>query len=88
MGQFMKVKCHVCIGGTNPRRDVQGLAEGVHVVVGTPGRVLRLLEIGALKPENIKIFCIDEADEMLSDRGRFHLTKGRSYLQTSLPIIY
>jgi translation initiation factor 4A len=35
----MKVKVHACVGGTNVREDIQILREGVHVVVGTPGRV-------------------------------------------------
>ena len=88
----MNVKCHVCIGGTNARRDIRELAKGVHVVVGTPGRVLHLLKLGALKPVNIKILCIDEADEMLSDRGMFHLMNGRSQLPVQyyidLPLVF
>jgi translation initiation factor 4A len=42
------------------------LQEGVHVVVGTPGRVLDLLHRNALNSKNIRIFVLDEADEMLS----------------------
>jgi superfamily II DNA/RNA helicase len=46
--------------------DVTFLQSGVHIVVGTPGRVLDLVQRGALNPSHIKIFVLDEADEMLS----------------------
>ena len=66
IGDFMNVECHACIGGTVVRDDVKALQEGVHVVVGTPGRVHDMIQRRALKTDNIKIFVLDEADEMLS----------------------
>ena len=42
------------------------LQEGVHVVVGTPGRVFDMLRRQSLRPDYIKMFVLDEADEMLS----------------------
>lgn len=42
------------------------LQEGAHVVVGTPGRVFDMINRRALKTDNMKIFCLDEADEMLA----------------------
>jgi len=42
------------------------LQEGVQVVVGTPGRVYDMINRRALRTDTIKIFCLDEADEMLS----------------------
>jgi translation initiation factor 4A len=42
------------------------LEQGVHVVVGTPGRVLDMLKKGVLKLSYLKAFVLDEADEMLS----------------------
>ena len=49
-----------------PLPTFSGLQSGVHVVVGTPGRVYDMLRRRALRPEYIKIFSLDEADEMLS----------------------
>jgi translation initiation factor 4A len=43
-----------------------GISQGVHIVVGTPGRVFDMINRRALKTDNVKIFCLDEADEMLS----------------------
>ena len=66
LGDYMSIECHACVGGTNVREDMAKLQEGVHVVVGTPGRVYDMINRRALRTDNIKIFCLDEADEMLS----------------------
>ena len=66
LGDYLNVKCHACVGGTSVREDQRILQGGVHVVVGTPGRVYDMLRRRALKPDYIKIFSLDEADEMLS----------------------
>jgi ATP-dependent RNA helicase DeaD len=49
-----------------PQRDQ--LRKGVHIVVGTPGRVLDLLNQGVLWLDRVRFLVLDEADEML-DRG-------------------
>ena len=66
LGDYMNIECHACIGGTNVREDMAKLQEGVQVVVGTPGRVYDMINRRALRTDNMKIFCMDEADEMLS----------------------
>ncbi|GMH43853.1 hypothetical protein BSKO_11787 [Bryopsis sp. KO-2023] len=66
LGDYLQVKCHACVGGTSVSQDVDILQRGVHVVVGTPGRVFDMLRRHALRADYIKIFCLDEADEMLS----------------------
>ena len=54
-----------CVGGMDPRRERQVLERGVHIVVGTPGRLCDHLERGSLQLERIQAFVLDEADEML-----------------------
>merc|ERR1712072_1303106 len=66
LGDYQKVKCHACIGGTAVRTDLQTLQNGVHVVVGTPGRVFDMISRNALDTQAMKMFVLDEADEMLS----------------------
>jgi len=66
LGDFLGAKAYACIGGTRVRDDMDILKSGIHVVVGTPGRVLDLLARRALDPQQIKLFILDEADEMLS----------------------
>lgn len=66
LGDYMNAQCHACIGGTNVREDMARLQSGVHIVVGTPGRVFDMINRHALDPRAIKQFVLDEADEMLS----------------------
>jgi translation initiation factor 4A len=66
LGDYLSVKCHACVGGTSVREDTRILQTGVHVVVGTPGRVYDMLRRRALRADQIKMFVLDEADEMLS----------------------
>jgi len=66
LGDYLRIKCHSCIGGTRVRDDINELQKGVHIVVGTPGRVYDMLCRKVLRSQYIKIFILDEADEMLS----------------------
>lgn len=53
-------------GGQPYSRQISRLRRGVDVVVGTPGRLLDLLDRGALDLSNVQFLVLDEADEMLS----------------------
>jgi len=66
LGDYMDVQVHACVGGTAVRDDIRTLQGGVHVVVGTPGRVYDMINRRALRLDSIKQFFLDEADEMLS----------------------
>ncbi|KYR00371.1 DEAD/DEAH box helicase domain-containing protein [Tieghemostelium lacteum] len=66
LGEYLKIKCYACIGGTKVTDDISTLQSGVHVVVGTPGRVFEMLSRGVITRDSIKLFVLDEADEMLS----------------------
>ncbi|RBA24756.1 DEAD/DEAH box helicase [Herminiimonas fonticola] len=52
-------------GGQSYMSQLSALRRGVHVVVGTPGRVIDHLEKGSLDLSKIKTMVLDEADEML-----------------------
>ena len=52
-------------GGQGMAEQLRALRRGVHVVVGTPGRLIDHLERGTLKLASIKALVLDEADEML-----------------------
>jgi ATP-dependent RNA helicase DeaD len=68
LGTGRGVRTLMISGGRSfgPQRDE--LRRGVHVVVGTPGRVLDLLNQGAIWLDRVRFLVLDEADEML-DRG-------------------
>ncbi len=67
MGEYIGVKVQACVGGILAKDDIKQLKSGgTHVVVGTPGRIHDMMKRGFLKTEYLKIFVLDEADEMLS----------------------
>jgi len=66
LGDYQKIKCHACIGGTSIRDDIDKLREGQHLVVGTPGRVFDMIGKRHLRVDDLLTFVLDEADEMLS----------------------
>jgi len=66
LGDYLHVKCHACIGGTSVREDIDKLREGQQMVVGTPGRVYDMLSKRHLRVDELQMFVLDEADEMLS----------------------
>lgn len=66
IGEFSGIKVHACVGGTVVREDIKILKAGVQVVVGTPGRVYDMMKRGFMKTDYLKLFVLDEADEMLS----------------------
>jgi len=63
---FMDITVHACVGGTLVRTDIQALHQGVQVIVGTPGRVSDMVSRNVIDPTSVAVFCLDEADEMLS----------------------
>ncbi|KAG7195568.1 translation initiation factor eIF4A [Scheffersomyces spartinae] len=66
IGLYLNVTVHACIGGTSVSDDIAAFKAGTQIVVGTPGRVFDLIERGIFKTESVKMFILDEADEMLS----------------------
>jgi len=59
------VKISAFYGGIPVRVHVESLVHEPAIVVGTPGRILELIENGALKLENLNTLVLDEADRML-----------------------
>jgi len=66
LGDYLKVRCHACIGGTTVRQDIDLLQDGVQLVIGTPGRVYDMILRKVINMVNVRLFVLDEADEMLS----------------------
>ncbi|WP_295731833.1 DEAD/DEAH box helicase [uncultured Limosilactobacillus sp.] len=62
------IKVQSLTGGANLRRQVERLKKGhPDIVVGTPGRILHLLDSRHLKLKHLKTLVIDEADDLLRD---------------------
>lgn len=65
IGERMGVQSRAVIGGTSMSDIIRALRRGVHFVVGTPGRVIDMLQRRVLDPTMLRYFVLDEADEML-----------------------
>lgn len=76
----MDVTVHACIGGKSVGEDIEALKAGAQIVVGTPGRVFDMIERGYFKTKDVKMFIMDEADEMLSAGFKEQIYKVFQYL--------
>ena len=73
-GQFAGMRVATVFGGTSLGKNRQDVARGVDVLVATPGRLIDLVEQGALTLREVDILVLDEADQML-DLGFIHALK-------------
>ncbi|HSF83555.1 MAG TPA: DEAD/DEAH box helicase [Anaerolineales bacterium] len=65
-GQRVSVRVLAVYGGQSYQQQISRLRRGVDVVVGTPGRLLDLMQKKALDLSQVRTVVLDEADEMLS----------------------
>ena len=72
---FAQARVATCVGGADVGRELRALKEGVHIVVGTPGRLCDHLERKSLQLASLKALVLDEADEMLDLGFRDELTQ-------------
>jgi len=66
IGRFKRIRCAVVFGKQPMSLQVQELKQRVHIVAGTPGRVMDHIKRGSLKLEKLRYLVIDEADKMLN----------------------
>ncbi len=66
LGKYTKINPVLCIGGTNIYDAKKQLKDGTTLVVGTPGRIIDMIERRFLQTKELKMLVLDEADEMLS----------------------
>ncbi len=66
LGKHMSIQVMVTTGGTTLKDDILRLSETVHVLVGTPGRILDLAGKNIADISECPVFVMDEADKLLS----------------------
>ncbi|WP_195262485.1 DEAD/DEAH box helicase [Clostridium sp. 1001275B_160808_H3] len=66
IGRLKKVRCAAIFGKQPFNEQVRELKQRVHIVCGTPGRVIDHIERGNLNTQDIDLVVIDEADKMLN----------------------
>jgi superfamily II DNA/RNA helicase len=63
------IRSVLLIGGTATARQIEKLKSKPHVVVGSPGRILELIERGKLKTTQLRAIVVDEADRLLHEES-------------------
>ncbi|KAK6158168.1 hypothetical protein DH2020_005482 [Rehmannia glutinosa] len=66
LGKHLKIEVMVTTGGTSLKDDIMRLYQPVHLLVGTPGRVLDLTRRGICNLKDCSVLVMDEADKLLS----------------------
>jgi len=87
LGDYLNVQIHCCIGGKTIGEDIRKLDSGVHVVSGTPGRVMDMISRRNLRTRNIKMLVLDEADEMLSRGFKEQIYDVYRYLPPAIQVV-
>jgi ATP-dependent RNA helicase RhlE len=64
-GKYLSLSSAVIFGGVNINPQIQKLARGLDILVATPGRLLDLMQQGAVDLRAVEILVLDEADRML-----------------------
>ncbi len=64
-GRHLRLRTGVVFGGTPIRRQIRALAQGLDVLVATPGRLIDLMKQGHVRLDAVEVFVLDEADRML-----------------------
>ena len=66
LSQYMDISINLSVGGTTVRDNIDALLKNPQIVIGTPGRVLDMINKKALDTRGLRLMILDEADEMLS----------------------
>lgn len=68
LGKYISgVEIMVSTGGTSLREDIMRLQKTIHIMIGTPGRILDLAGKGIADLSSCQYFILDEADKLVSD---------------------
>lgn len=67
IGTYMNLRVLSATGGNPIRNDIHALKTGAQFIVGTPGRLIDLIQRGEMNTEHMKYIILDEADQMLDD---------------------
>jgi len=65
LGKYKKVRVAAIYGGQPIEKQIRSLQAGVHIVVGTPGRIIDMLKRRRLSLDEVKFAILDEGDRML-----------------------
>ncbi|KAK8947558.1 DEAD-box ATP-dependent RNA helicase 8 [Platanthera guangdongensis] len=87
LGKHLNVQVMVTTGGTSLKDDIMRLYQPVHLIVGTPGRILDLAKKGICVLKNCSMLIMDEADKLLSPEFQPSIEQLICYLPANRQIL-
>ena len=87
LGEILKIKVALVIGGTKLSVDLERLRQGPQVLVGSPGRVLDLIRRKQISLAYLQTFILDEADDLLSKGFLDNIKEITSLIPTTTKIL-
>uniref|UniRef100_A0A804NTX1 RNA helicase n=1 Tax=Zea mays TaxID=4577 RepID=A0A804NTX1_MAIZE len=87
LGKHLKIQVMVTTGGTSLKDDIVRLYQPVHLIVGTPGRILDLTKKGVCILKDCSMLIMDEADKLLSPEFQPSIEQLIRYLPASRQIL-
>ncbi|KAJ8441531.1 hypothetical protein Cgig2_026332 [Carnegiea gigantea] len=87
LGKHLKIQVMVTTGGTSLKDDIMRLYQPVHLLVGTPGRILDLAKRGVCIFKDCSVLIMDEADKFLSPEFRPSIEQLIRFLPASQQIL-
>ncbi|RCV07513.1 hypothetical protein SEVIR_1G255000v4 [Setaria viridis] len=87
LGKHLKIQVMVTTGGTSLKDDIVRLYQPVHLLVGTPGRILDLTKKGICILKDCSMLIMDEADKLLSPEFQPSVEQLIRYLPASRQIL-
>lgn len=88
IGRSKQINCSVSAGRIPIDDNKDALRHGQQIVIGTPGRVLDLIRLGAITTGSTKLFVLDEADKMLSCGFTEHILAIHRLLPESMQSVF
>uniref|UniRef100_A0A0D9W7I8 RNA helicase n=1 Tax=Leersia perrieri TaxID=77586 RepID=A0A0D9W7I8_9ORYZ len=87
LGKHLNIQVMVTTGGTSLKDDIVRLYQPVHLLVGTPGRILDLTKKGVCILKNCSMLVMDEADKLLSPEFQPSVEQLIRYLPSNRQIL-
>ncbi|KAH7447250.1 hypothetical protein KP509_01G098800 [Ceratopteris richardii] len=87
LSKYLNIEVMVTTGGTSLKDDIMRLYQPVHILVGTPGRVLDLANKGVCKLRGCSMLVMDEADKLLSPESLPSIIQVMSYLPQNRQVL-
>lgn len=80
LNKCSEIKMLAFLGGTSIREDIKNLKDGCQIVVGTPGRIADMINKKIIVLNDLKVFIVDEIDELINRGYETNLKKIINYL--------